>query len=120
VPLFQQDMVGPGLNAAVRGLMTPVLQEEGKDPSELDSLLGRRYHYSSRGRVSTHVKMPVALLFFVIITIIRLFFVRRRGLGAFYGGFGGFGGFGGGGGGGGGFGGFGGGLSGGGGAGRGF
>jgi uncharacterized protein len=124
VPHLRDGQVEAGLKAAVRGLMGPVLQEQGKDPAELDGMLGlgakQSYHYVNR----RGMRVPFGLLIFIIILLSSL---RRRATGrrgGFYGGFGGFGGglggFGGGGGGGGGFSGFGGGLSGGGGAGRGF
>jgi uncharacterized protein len=40
IPYLREGQIGLGLTAAVRGLMGPVLEEQGKDPSELNNLLG--------------------------------------------------------------------------------
>ncbi len=114
--------------SAVRNLIGPVLQDMGRDPASLDSLIdahGYRTTALTR-RANTDYRPLLAIGFVLFVFITRLFGGgrRRRGSGWIgpWGMFGGMGGFGGGGfgGGGGGFGGFGGGSSGGGGAGVGY
>jgi len=116
-----------GYLAATRELVGPVLQEMGKDPASLDTLMASNgYQFRAARRTAGRGSRPyLPLAIFVIFFIIRIIGGggRRRGYGFFgpWGGFGGgFGGGGFGGGGGGGFGGFGGGSSGGGGAGTGY
>jgi uncharacterized protein len=122
-PYLQENRPDLAYVAGAIGLLTPVLKEMGRDPSELEAMFQSSGHQGERP--VRRSRRPFGGLGLIpLILIFALLSRRRGGLLPFLllmsmggrGGFGGMGGFGGGGG----FGGFGGGMSGGGGAGRGY
>lgn len=126
IPYLKQNRRDLAYASAVRALARPILQETGRSPDLIDSLLSRGgYRVRGPARGAPPGFVGPLVIFIVLLILSRLGGGGRGRRGGRWisaspwGGFGGFGGFGGGGGGGG-FGGFGGGSSGGGGAGRGY